>query len=201
MRAFLHLVLTLLLSCRLCHGVEEAKAREKLQGETPLTSPGKAFSIVRVNTAPTPEDPLCIAEKVVFAKTSLGEVPLEVTACNGFYFISPDDRWILRHQKTELGNSIAILYHVEENGRVGSIQGFDERMWAASDSVSPIKFEDLYTAAIYSVIWSADSKTLVLKIGGSHFSDGLRALVSYDISKNTFQANTSPDNEDEQDTK
>ncbi|WP_035612438.1 hypothetical protein [Haloferula sp. BvORR071] len=201
MRAFLYLVLTLLFSCRLCHGAEEAEAGGKPPGETPLTSPGKAFSIVRVNREPAWEDPHCIAEKVVFAKTSLGEAPLEVMTCRGIYFVSPDERWILRHQKTELGNSIAMLYRVEENGRVGSIQGFDERMWAASDAVSPIKFKDLYTAAIYRVSWSPDSKTLVLKIGGSHFSDGLEALVSYDLSKNTFQVKTPPDNQDEQGTK
>lgn len=190
----------LLLACGLCRGDEEAEEREKLPGETPLTSPGKTFSIVRAHDTPTEEDPYSIEEKVVFANDKLGEIPLVVTSWRGYYHISPDDRWILRQQKTGSGANMAILYRVEENGRVSQVQGFDARVWAASDVVSRLKLKELFHTGLHMVIWSKDSKTLTIKIHGTNAGvsgDGINAEVTYDIAKNSFEAKPLPDDDDD----
>jgi len=196
MRALHFIPALLLLACGLCRGEEEEQEREKFPGETPITSPGKTFSIVRAHQEPTKDDPYSIEEKVIFAKAGHAEVPLEVTSWRGFYFISPDDRWILRDQKTGSGDSQAWLYRVEENGRVSLVQGFDNRMWAASDVVSKLKYKELYHTGVHEVTWSKDSKTLILKIGGAdgRFNGkGIKTEVSYEVTKNSFQAKPLPD--------
>lgn len=198
MRALRFLPALLLLACGLCRGEEEQEC-EKDPAQTPLTSPGKSFSIVRAHDKPTEDDPYRIGEKVVFAKAGLAEVPLEAIDWSGFYFISPDDHWILRDQKTGSGQSEAWLYRVEENGRVSQVQGFDARVWAASDKVSRLKFKDLFHTGVHKVTWSKDSKTLTLTIGGSNVGqsgDGITAKVTYDIAKNNLQAKPLPDDEE-----
>jgi hypothetical protein len=203
MRALRVIPALILLACGVCRGEEQAQERGKLPGETPLTSPGKSFSIVRAHDEPTEDDPYRIAEKVVFAKAGLGEVPLEAIDWRGFYFISPDDRWILRTQKTGSGQSEAWLYRVEENGRVSQVQGFDARAWLASDAVSRLKFKELYHTGVHEVTWSKDSKTLILKIGGTNVAaaEGIETQVTYDIATNTFTAKPVPDEKDEKEGK
>jgi hypothetical protein len=201
MRALRFIPALLLLACGLCRGEVEVQEDQKLPGETPITSPGKTFSIVRAHDEPTKDDPYRIEEKVVFEKAGLAEVPLEVTSWTGYYYLSPDDRWILRQQKTGSGANMAILYRVEDNGRVSQVQGFDARLWAVSDEVSRLKFGDLFHTGVHKVTWSMDSKTLVLKIHGTNAAasgDGIKSEVTYDIVKDSFQAKPLPDDDDEE---
>lgn len=64
-------------------------------------------------------------ETVRFANTTLPSVRLSGMPWRGNYHISPDEQWLLRTQKTGSGESIAMLYHIEENGRISEVMGFD----------------------------------------------------------------------------
>jgi len=192
----------LLLACGFCRGEAEGSApEEKLPEEAPLVSPLKTFSIVRVN----PDEQTSVAEKIVFKKSTLEEVPLECTSWRGLYHVSPDDRWILRDQKTGSGESMAMLYRVEENGRVTEVANFDENLWIASDAVSRLKRKEkqLYHTGVGEVVWSTDSGTVTVTVSGTNFEksgDGIRTRIAYDIVKNTFTGEPFPD-KDEQDSK
>lgn len=187
------LILVVLMICR--DGVQAQKTEEKLPEEAPLVSPGKTFSIVRVDR----DNHENAAEKMVFTKAAVKEVALEIFPWRGLYYVSPDDRWILRDQKIGSGESEAILYRVEANGRVSQVVGFNDRLWFASDAVSRLKKKDLYHTGLRQVTWAADSKVIVLKIVGSHdgvSGDGIQTLVTCDIVKNTFFGKPAPDHDE-----
>ena len=126
-------------------------------------------------------------ETVRFADTSLPAVQLSGMPWPGNYHISPDESWLLRTQKTGSGESIAMLYHIEENGRISEVMGFDDLLWTISDATSRLKKTDLYHTGISKVAWSDDKTTLEIVVAGTNASkdgDGIDCRISYNLKTN-----------------
>lgn len=86
-----------------------------------------AFSIVQHH-----DDKGQVSQVLRFKSGDQPEVVLESGInWSGIYYISPDDRWILRIQKTGSGDNTAYLYFLEDNGSVWRMEqpldklGFD----------------------------------------------------------------------------
>ena len=126
-------------------------------------------------------------ETVRFSDTKLSAVRLSGLPWPGNYSISPNEQWLLRTQKTGSGDSIAILYRIEENGRVSEVVGFDDLLWGISDSTSRLKKKELYHTGISKFAWSKDNGTLEVVLRGSNASksgDGIECRTVYDLKAN-----------------
>ena len=123
-------------------------------------------------------------ETVRFRDAALPKAELSGSAWPGIYIISPNEQWLIRTQKIGSGQSIAILYKVEENGRVSEVVGFDDLLWGALDTVPQLKQEDLSHAGIAKVAWSEDNRFLEVVLRGSNASnsgDRIEIQVQYDL--------------------
>ncbi|WP_353568882.1 hypothetical protein [Haloferula sargassicola] len=123
-------------------------------------------------------------EIVRFRNTGFSQVRLSGLAWPGIYNISPDEHWLLRTQKTGSGESIAMLYRVEENGRVSEVQGFDGLLWSISDAASRLKRKDLYHTRVADFAWSEGSSSLEIVLRGSNASksgDGIDCRIQYEL--------------------
>jgi hypothetical protein len=126
-------------------------------------------------------------ETVRFSDPKLSAVRLSGLSWPGLYSISPNDGWLLRTQKTGSGDSIAILYRIEENGRVSEVVGFDDLLWSVSDSTSRLKKKELYHTGASEIAWSEDNGTLEIVLRGSNASksgDGIECGIVYDLKAN-----------------
>ena len=126
-------------------------------------------------------------EVVRFRDTRFPQVRLSGMAWPGIYSISPDEQWLLRTQKTGSGESIAMLYHIEENGRVSEVLGFDGLLWRVSDASSRLKRKDLYHTCVAGLAWSGDSGSLEIVLRGSNAAksgDGVDCRIQYDLKTN-----------------
>lgn len=126
-------------------------------------------------------------ETVRFLSPELPSVVLSGYSWAGLYNISPDEHWFLRTQKTGSGDNVAMLYHIEDNGRVSEILGFDDSLWKASDVLSRLKKSELYHTGVIAVTWAADSCSLKIIIRGSNAAksgDGIEAKLVYDLKSN-----------------
>lgn len=122
-----------------------------------------------------------------FSNPKLSAVRLSGLSWPGIYSISPNEQWVLRTQKTGAGDSIAILYRIEENGRVSEVVGFDELLWAISDTTSRLKKKELYHTCVAKFAWSEDNGTLEIVLRGSSGSqsgDGIECHTVYDLRAN-----------------
>ena len=102
----------------------------------------------------------------------------------GDYYISPDECWMVRIQKIASGESIGILYRLENNGRVSEVLGFDELLWKISDQTSALKKEALFHTEVAAVYWSKNSDVLEVVLHGSAAAsrDGkLESRVTYNL--------------------
>lgn len=102
----------------------------------------------------------------------------------GLYSVSPDDRWLLRTQKTGSGDSQAMLYHIEENGRVSEVLGFDALLWSVSDKNSKVKKKDLYHTCVLDFTWAKDGDSVEIVLRGSNVTeaeDGIECRISYNL--------------------
>lgn len=127
------------------------------------------------------------AETVRFLKPNFPDVRLSGISWPGIYHLSPNEHWLLRTQKTGSGDNVAILYRLEDNGRVSEILGFDASLWKASDVVSRLKKEELYHTGVSEVTWAADSGSLKIILNGSNAAksgDGIEVKLVYDIKSN-----------------
>jgi len=132
-------------------------------------------------------------ETVRFSDPKLSTVRLSGVCWPGIYSISPNEHWLLRTQKTGSGEAIAILYRVEENGRVSEVVGFDGLLWGVSDTVSRLKQKELYHTGIADVAWSEDDRFLEIVLSGSNASksgDGIECRIQYDLNSNRASAET-----------
>jgi hypothetical protein len=121
-----------------------------------------------------------------FRDQSLPAVRLPAFPWPGIFSISPDERWILRTQKTGSGESFAILYRVEESGRVPEVVGFDDILWNASDKVARLKRKALYHTGIEDSAWTDDGRSLEIILRGSDSSKNgakVRTRVVYELGK------------------
>lgn len=126
-------------------------------------------------------------EIVRFRDKAFPNVRLTGVTWPGIYDISPDEHWMIRTQKTGSGESIAILYHVEENGRVSEVLGFNDMLWKISDQTSRLKHKDLYHTGVASIAWSKDSKSLDIVLSGGNNAkseDGIETELTYEIETN-----------------
>ncbi|RFC52154.1 MAG: hypothetical protein DVB22_000885 [Verrucomicrobia bacterium] len=126
-------------------------------------------------------------ETVRFADTTLPSVRLSGMPWPGNYHISPDEHWLLRTQKTGSGESIAMLYHIEENGRVSEVIGFDDLLWNVFDSNSPVRKKELYHNRVSEAAWADDSATLTIVLKGTEASspgDDIECPVIYNLKTN-----------------
>jgi hypothetical protein len=128
-------------------------------------------------------------ETIIFRDSKRLPVILEGYMWSGNYIISPNDKWILRIQKTGSGDNIGILYQVEELGRVSQVVGFNELMWEFSDRNSKLKSNSLYHTGIEKAEWDKTSSLINLTISGSNIEksgDGIKTLLAYDVKKHIF---------------
>jgi hypothetical protein len=126
-------------------------------------------------------------EIVRFRDTGFPRVRLSGAAWPGIYSISPNEQWLLRTQKTGSGESVAMLYRVEENGRVSEVVGFDSILWGASDAASRLKQKELYHTGIAEAVWSEDIRFLEIVVRGSNASkseNGIECRIQYDLKSN-----------------
>lgn len=114
------------------------------------------------------------------------QVPLSLVSYPwpGIYAIAPDEKWILRTQKTGSGDSIAILYHMEENGRLSEVVDFNALLWKASDAAARLKQRELFHTGIEDSSWSKDHASLLITLGGSNTDksgDVIKTQLTYDL--------------------
>ena len=128
---------------------------------------------------------------------SRGVVNLGMAA---FYFISPDEQWIIRDQKVGAGCSVLILYRVEPNGR---IQRFVlNRLAFDCIGLAPDHYGHM---GVQFVSWDIPSGVVHLEVGanqGGRWSSTKQALISdkdaypdidgrpvtYDLKKHSMKA-------------
>lgn len=135
-------------------------------------------------------------ETVRFSNSKLSAVRLAGASWPGVYSISPDEHWLLRVQKTGSGCSVAMLYRVEEDGRVSEVPDFDALLWSVSDKTSRLKQKELYHTGVADWVWAKDIGSLEITLDGSNASksgDGIECLIVYDLK--TRQAVVKPDGE------
>lgn len=126
-------------------------------------------------------------ETVRFGNPELSTVRLSGLPWPGIYSISPNEHWLLRTQKTGSGDSTAILYRVEENGRVSEVVSFDDLLWGISDTTSRLKKKELYHTCVSKFAWSEDNGTLEIVLRGSNASkseDVIECRIQYDLKSN-----------------
>lgn len=123
-------------------------------------------------------------EVVRFQNRGYPEVRLSGLPWPGIYSISPNEQWLLRTQKTGSGNSMAILYRIEGNGRVSEVVGFDDLIWGISDTTSRLKKKELDHTGVSEFAWSEDNGTLEIVLRGRNASqggDGIECHTVYDL--------------------
>ncbi|MES2438603.1 MAG: hypothetical protein V4584_06040 [Verrucomicrobiota bacterium] len=155
-----------------------------------IESPGQALSIRQ-------EDTGGFKETLLFADKDLKPVELEK---GGFpwpavYHFAPDEKTVLRTQKTGSGENVVMLYLIGQNGRVEEVPGFNDGLWKLADSVSPIKKKDLYHTGVSRASWAVDSSTLELVVRGSDAREsgtGIEFPITYDLKTKTFRLTPSP---------
>ena len=126
-------------------------------------------------------------ETVRFRDPKIPAVRLGGLSWRGIYTVSPDERWLLRTQKTGSGASMVMLYCIEENGRVSEVIGFDALLWELSDQNSRLKKKDLYHTGVDETRWSADGSTLEIDLSGSNAAengDGIETHLVYNLKTN-----------------
>ncbi|RYD22820.1 MAG: hypothetical protein EOP88_06620 [Verrucomicrobiaceae bacterium] len=162
-------------------------------GETEIVeSPGKTISI-RQEYEGNFKETLLFADKelkpVVLAK---GECPWP-----SVYNFAPDEKAVLRIQKTGSGENVTMLYLIGKNGSVEEVAGFDDGLWKLADAASPLKRKDLYHTGVSLASWSADSSTLHILLCGSDSKvsgAGIEYRIIYDLKAKTFRHEPAPVN-------
>lgn len=155
-----------------------------------IESPGKSLSIRQ-------EYEGNFRETLLFANKELKPVELAKGECPwpSVYNFAPDEKAVLRIQKTGSGENVAMLYLVGKDGRVEEVAGFDDELWKLADAASPLKKKDLYHTGVSLASWSADSSTLHVLLSGSDSKvsgAGIEFPVIYDLITKTFRHEPAP---------
>lgn len=152
--------------------------------EGSVVSPKKSFTITQTR------DEDGVTSRLTF-KTSQKSFLLQPSPISwrGFYTVSPDERWILRIQKTGSGDNNAWLYEVKD-GAILPEQDLGEGAWEFHEKVSPFKHIPLYHTGFEFVEWDSDGNLVLTMHGTSddqiethHVRD---FVVKYKISSKTF---------------
>ena len=106
------------------------------------------------------------------------------------YLISPDEKWILRLQKTGSGENCALLYRVDLNGSVWRLeQHLDDLAFVVSTAGSRFSRSDFYHVTLTLVSWDMEKGLLHLRIRATAEDKGNASLdrkVVYDLRKHTM---------------
>lgn len=99
-------------------------AVSNVQAEKETTrSPRGTFEIVQVSRKDRKDNYYYWSESLHFRKAPARTILLEQQiSWRAFFEISPDERWMLRRQKTGSGENVGILYRIEANGRVSRVE-------------------------------------------------------------------------------
>jgi hypothetical protein len=115
-----------------------------------------------------------------------GEIPWP-----GVYYIAPDDRWILRIQKTGSGDNTSYIYFLEKNGSVWRMEqplgdmGFDFLRHQPKGLPS-----GMYHAGIAFLSWDMPNHLLHFSISASSDpgTGGVNATLTYQLLENKIVA-------------
>lgn len=136
-------------------------------------------------------------ETLLFANKDLKPVELEKGAFSwaSVYDFAPDEKTILRTQKTGSGENKVMLYLIGKDGSVMEVPGFDDELWKLADSISPMKRKNLYHTGVSQVSWSPDSSSLHLVLRGSDArvsGTGIEFRIIYDLKTKIFRPEPAP---------
>ncbi len=107
-----------------------------------------------------------------FRDHSLGDAPLAAEPDRypwpAIYYISPDDQWILRVQKTGSGENCAFIYRVEQTGRVWRLQQpLDDLAFGFLAAGDHISRSDYYHTGIAFLSWDLLARSLQFRLSGT----------------------------------
>lgn len=134
-------------------------------------------------------------ENITFRDPKIPTVSLAGYPWRGLYSISPDERWILRIQKAGSGDNIAILYQLENNGRVLEVIDFNALLWTTSDRIARWKNSELYHTGVAEYKWSEASNRLHLTMRGSNANQsehGIQVALTYELATHRLTPRTEP---------
>ena len=146
-------------------------------------SPHKSFKIVQHRD----ED---WRQVLTFQKNPAKSITLEASIpWPADYHISPDDRWILRIQKTGSGENVSFLYRVDPGSRI----------WRMEEQVGVLAFaflarrpdlpKDLYHTGIEFSTWDMKAGLLNFTVRGSDAQmsgNGIRRSLAYRLRDNVI---------------
>ncbi|MCE0522831.1 MAG: hypothetical protein LV480_07960 [Methylacidiphilales bacterium] len=124
-------------------------------------------------------------ETLHFFKDNAKDIVLEYgISWPALYYVSPDDQWILRIQKSGSGDNISYLYRVESN----------QSVWRMEEQVGELGFaflahqpgglpSGLYHTGIEFTSWDLQSGLLHFTIHGSgdHSGDGIERSLTFNL--------------------
>jgi hypothetical protein len=103
------------------------------------------------------------------------------------YYISPDEKWIMRIQKIGSGENWAFLYHVEPSGRVWRLeQHLDDLAFRFLATKLGIARKDFYHTGLEFVLWDTNRHLLRFTVSGSRLNEsgkGIERQLAYDWQK------------------
>jgi hypothetical protein len=149
-----HLLLPLLLLM----GVAQAEAAD----DDMTVSPHQSFKILQHRNNDG------VRQSIQFNKGAKSSILLDASiSWPAQYYISPDEKWILRIQKSGSGDNISFLYHLDEHGK----------LWRKEDQIGDLGFaylarqkgtpHDLYHTGIKFKSWDLSKGQLRFSIHGS----------------------------------
>ena len=108
------------------------------------------------------------------------------------YHMSPDERWIIRDQKTGSGENALFLYHVEPNGQSWRLsQHLDDLVWYAL--LAPLRHtrDDYYHLEVVLASWDLAAGKVHLKARATSNEEDENASfhgcgVTYDFKRHTI---------------
>jgi hypothetical protein len=176
MRRAITLILLLIASRGFCD--------DKITDDEIISSPRKTFKIVQHGDENW-------TETLQFADRHCSPIVLEEgIPWPARFFISPDDQWILRIQKSGSGDNISFLYHFDANHRLWRMEeqigqlGFDYLARTAG-----ISLKDLYHTGIEFTAWDPKAGVLHFNIHASSLVEGRRAFnrpLTYKLNEHTI---------------
>lgn len=160
-----------------------------LAGDITTTSPKKTFKIVQHGEA-------YWTETIQFAKGENRNIGIEYgISWPASFYISPDEQWILRVQKSGSGDNISYIYRIDEKRRV----------WRMEQQIGRLGFEfikretglsesNMYHTGIDFVSWDIDGNTLNFRIHASIIRKGsdhaLDRALTYNLITHTISGPT-----------
>ncbi len=117
-------------------------------------------------------------------------IPLEEgISWPALYYVSPDEQWVLRVQKSGSGDNIAFLYHLDEHGQFWRKEEQLGRFGFAFLAAQPGSPRNLYHTGIDFDSWNLQAGQLRFSIHGSdadRSNKGVDRLLVYNLQDGTI---------------